>query len=354
MSGSEGRPAGPRVPWREDLLAFRRRFTHPAWGVAHSERVYALALELFEAESGREGARAQRLDREALFVAAHLHDLGAFPPYRQAGVDHAARSVQAAPGILAGLGFPAEGIPLVCEIIAGHMFDAEPGPSREAVLFHDADTLDFLGAIGVTRVLSIVGQDDWAPDLRHAVDLLRRFSRDLPERLHTPLAQEVGRRRQAEMDAFLSALAGETGGLQHLQDDLVGERLRVTAAVVRRRDGRVLLAQRRAGSHLAGHWEFPGGKVEPGETPAEALRRELAEELGVEVRVGGLFTEVAHDYPEKSILLQAYLCDLLTGEPEPLECAAVRWVGVDELAAYRLAPADIPVAERLRAERARP
>jgi uncharacterized protein len=195
--------------WKQRILDLAERFEHPAWGIAHCKRVYELALQLAELEN-------VEVDRDALFAAAYLHDAGAFAPYRQEGIDHAERSVQVADEILTDAGFPADRAPLVKEIIRGHMFYADPSPRAEVVLFHDADTLDFMGAIGIARLLSIVGIDDWAPDLGSAIGLIQRFSQELPEKLHTAAAQEMGRARQADMATYLAALAGETGGLETL------------------------------------------------------------------------------------------------------------------------------------------
>jgi mutator protein MutT len=103
------------------------------------------------------------------------------------------------------------------------------------------------------------------------------------------------------------------------------------AAGVLEREGEILAAKRKRGSHLAGHWEFPGGKVEPDESPEDCLVRELAEEIGVRVRVRGILEVVFHRYPEKSVLLLFYRCDLLEGEPAPLECDEVRWVALADL-----------------------
>jgi HD superfamily phosphodiesterase len=124
--------------------------------------------------------------------------------------------VQVADEILADAGFPADRAPLVKEIIRGHMFYADPSPRAEVVLFHDADTLDFMGAIGIARLLSIVGLDDWAPDVKSAIGLIERFSRELPGKLYTAAAKGMGQIRQAEMATYLAALAGETGGLETL------------------------------------------------------------------------------------------------------------------------------------------
>lgn len=106
------------------------------------------------------------------------------------------------------------------------------------------------------------------------------------------------------------------------------------------RDGQLLITQRPAGSHLAGLWEFPGGKREPGETWEACLERELVEELGVRVTVGRLFDEVVHDYPGKRVHLRFFVCRVLEGEPVPLGCAALRWVTAPALASHEFPPAD--------------
>lgn len=122
--------------------------------------------------------------------------------------------------------------------------------------------------------------------------------------------------------------------------------IEVSAGLIFRSD-KLLLTQRYAASHLGGLWEFPGGKREPGETFEQCLARELREELGVEVSVGRLFDEVTHAYPEKTVRLQFFLCRLVAGEPQPLGCAAVRWVAKTELAAFTFPAADVRLLARL-------
>jgi 8-oxo-dGTP diphosphatase len=120
---------------------------------------------------------------------------------------------------------------------------------------------------------------------------------------------------------------------------------RVLAAVVAR-DGRLLLARRPAGKRHAGLWEFPGGKFLPGETPLEAARRELSEELGVEaVSVGGLLW-TAPD-PGSPFLIEFHTVEI-RGEPQALEHEALAWVLPDELPLYSLAPSDRAFVESLR------
>ena len=104
-------------------------------------------------------------------------------------------------------------------------------------------------------------------------------------------------------------------------------------------DKRVLLAQRPAGKALAGLWEFPGGKLEPGETGEQALARECREELGAEVHVGPRVDELVFDYPDLSVHLTLYQAEPLT-EPRALEHSALDWVGPAGLERYDLCPAD--------------
>lgn len=124
------------------------------------------------------------------------------------------------------------------------------------------------------------------------------------------------------------------------------EPLRVTAAILWRGD-RLLIAQRRRPAWLAGLWELPGGKIEGDESPEACLGRELAEELGIEVRVGRPFGVHRHRYPELHVELHAYEVELTGGEPEAREHAALAWIAREELGAYVFAPADVPFVERL-------
>jgi mutator protein MutT len=122
----------------------------------------------------------------------------------------------------------------------------------------------------------------------------------------------------------------------------------VSAALIFR-GGKLLITQRHAHAHLGGLWEFPGGKREAGETCEQCLVREIGEELGVEISVGELVEEIAHDYPEKSVHLKFFRCELLAGEPQPLDCAAVKWIVKSELAAHEFPAADAQLLEKLRA-----
>lgn len=121
----------------------------------------------------------------------------------------------------------------------------------------------------------------------------------------------------------------------------------VSAALIFRA-GKLLITQRHQHSHLGGLWEFPGGKREAGETYEQCLIREIREELGVEISVGELFEEISHDYPEKSVRLKFFICKLISGEPQPLDCAAVKWITAAELDAHKFPAADQQLLENLK------
>lgn len=113
------------------------------------------------------------------------------------------------------------------------------------------------------------------------------------------------------------------------------------------RGGRLLITQRPAGGHLAGLWEFPGGKKEPAESYPDCLRRELDEELGIEVEVRELIDSITHAYPEKRVHLRFYRCCWTRRDPRPLGCAAFAWVELAELGRYEFPAADARLLEKL-------
>jgi 8-oxo-dGTP diphosphatase len=124
----------------------------------------------------------------------------------------------------------------------------------------------------------------------------------------------------------------------------------VVAAALVDSDGRVLIAQRPEGKQLAGLWEFPGGKVEPGETPEAALIRELDEELGITVKHACLapFVFASHTYETFHLLMPLYLIRRWEGEPEAKEHAALKWVRPNDMSQYPMPPADDPLVAWLR------
>ena len=113
------------------------------------------------------------------------------------------------------------------------------------------------------------------------------------------------------------------------------------------RKGHLLITQRPTDAHLGGRWEFPGGKRHADETFAECLRRELREELGIEVEVGEVFKTITHDYPEKTVHLKFFRCRWQRHEPEARGCPAFKWVQRDQLKDFSFPAADARLLERL-------
>ena len=110
--------------------------------------------------------------------------------------------------------------------------------------------------------------------------------------------------------------------------------------------GAILLCQRHDGPHLPLLWEFPGGKIDDGESPAEALARELAEELGVESDVGDELADVSHTYPEKSVRIRFFRAEI-RGDPRSIVHREVRWVPIERLAEYAVPPANQAVVDMI-------
>jgi 8-oxo-dGTP diphosphatase len=122
-------------------------------------------------------------------------------------------------------------------------------------------------------------------------------------------------------------------------------RIVVTAAVVER-SGAYLVTRRLRGTHLEGLWEFPGGKCEDGETHEACLLRELREELGCDASIGARLLEVAHEYPERTVELHFFRCEL-KGQPQPLLGQEIRWVARTELRTLDFPPADEELIQML-------
>jgi uncharacterized protein len=196
--------------WRVSIRAFAEaHLQHTAWGPAHGQRDYEMTLALARAEG-------VTVDDDALYAAAYLHDMGGIPPYAKAGVDHGDRSIQLVDSVLRNAGFPMEKAALVKEIIDHHQYYRPPDTLAVAVLFRDADILDFLGAIDVARMLSLTTREKFAPDPPRAVETVRQHMLRMPGRLQSAAAKREGAKRVAEMKRFLTALAAETDSLHTL------------------------------------------------------------------------------------------------------------------------------------------
>lgn len=196
--------------WRDSVRAFAEaHLQHTAWGPAHARRDYEVTVWL---------AREEKVpvDTDALYAAAYLHDMGGLPPYALSGVDHGDRSIQLVDTLLNAWGFPMEKSALVKEIIDHHQYYRPADTLRIAVLFRDADILDFMGAIDVARIISLTTRERLAPDLGHAVQVIKKQMTDMPALLQSATARREGQRRAAEMRAFLDALALESDSLSTL------------------------------------------------------------------------------------------------------------------------------------------
>ena len=121
--------------------------------------------------------------------------------------------------------------------------------------------------------------------------------------------------------------------------------IKVVAAIIEK-DGKIFATQRGYGNYKD-WWEFPGGKIEAGESPQEALRREISEELDTEIAVGRLLTSVEYDYPEFHMSMDCFICTVVSGQLTLLEHEAARWLGAGELWQVRWLPSDIKVIEEL-------
>lgn len=122
--------------------------------------------------------------------------------------------------------------------------------------------------------------------------------------------------------------------------------INVTAGLIFK-DGRILIAERPQGYHLAGLWEFPGGKQEPDETLEECLEREIKEELGIEIKAERPFTTVSHEYEKKIVCLHVFECRHISGSPTGLDGQNIKWIKPSELIQYEFPPPDQEVIKIL-------
>jgi uncharacterized protein len=192
------------APWKVTIYGLAKsKFIHPAWGWQHSERNYLVAVRLAKGDH-------LTVDTDVLFAAAFLHDMAAFGPYEKKGVEHGDQAAQASIAVLRSAGFPMSKLAAVQAAERGHMYYSKPGPMPEAIVLHDADSLDFLGTIGAARMIALTGEK--APSFRDAVTSLRSFLHDIPPRLITKTGRAMGTARAAELERLLDELNAETFG----------------------------------------------------------------------------------------------------------------------------------------------
>ena len=128
---------------------------------------------------------------------------------------------------------------------------------------------------------------------------------------------------------------------------MAGNTVKVAAGLVFKND-ELLISKRPESVHLGGLWEFPGGKLEIGETYEDCVIREIYEELGIEVKVDYIFEEVLHQYGEITVFIKFFICNLQRGEPKKIQCSDFVWVKRNDLGLYDFPSADIKIINRLR------
>ncbi len=190
--------------WKMKIHEFaEKNIQHPSWGLAHAERDYRNSLQL----AATEGVT---LDLDVLFASAFLHDLGGIGAFQKKGVDHAVRSAVLAEPLLLEAGFPMTKWARVKEMILGHTYYGAAPASPEAIIFRDADILDFLGSLGVARILAVTEEAERTMSLPQAFALLRKFEAELPPKLITSSARRDARNRTLEMRTFFRAVKRES------------------------------------------------------------------------------------------------------------------------------------------------
>jgi len=199
----------PPISWREQVRAFNSAHCkHPAWGTSHSERDYRLAKAMAAADNAA-------LDDDLLFAAAYLHDIAAFKPYEKPDLDHSDVAADLVGDILGPMGFPMAKLPRVQAAIREHMYyrtPANPQAVPESLYLHDADALDWLGAIGAARVMALADPSGGQPDGPGVLPMLKENLRDVPARVLSPAGKALMPARRDGLAKWLETLSGETDG----------------------------------------------------------------------------------------------------------------------------------------------
>ncbi len=202
-------PQKPSPSWREVVNQFAaEHFHNPAWGYSHCQRDYDLARQLAAADG-------VKLDDDVLYAAAYLHDMAAFEPWEKTGVDHADQAAAIVDTILKNTGFPMQKIDAVRGAIRTHMFDRNPvGP--EALYLHDADALDWLGAVGIARIFGLVDPHGGNPTGPEVVPMLESNLEKVPARVLSHAGKAHVAERSDQLSKFLRELRQQTSDLRQL------------------------------------------------------------------------------------------------------------------------------------------
>jgi hypothetical protein len=208
-----GAPAAPSAvtspDWHETVRQFAaEHFKNPAWGFSHCQRDYALARQLAASDH-------VVLDDDVLYAAAYLHDMAAFPPWANDKLDHSDIGADQVDSLLKDTGFPMAKIEGVRGAIRTHMFYRDP-KQPEALYLHDADALDWLGAIGVARIIALVDPNGGDPTGPKSIQMIEDNLAAVPPRVLSPAGKQLLLVRQAETQAFLKELRSESDDLKTL------------------------------------------------------------------------------------------------------------------------------------------
>ncbi len=202
--------ARPVPHWHATVRQFaRKHFKNPAWGYSHSERDYALARSLAAADH-------VALDDDVLFAAAYLHDIAAFSPLGgDEPPDHSDVGADVVGSILKDTGFPMSKLDAVRDAVRTHMYYRDP-VAPEAVYLHDADALDWLGAIGVERIIALADPKGGDPDGPKVVKMLEENLDKVPRRVVSPAGRALVGPRKSELARFLEELKSESANYRTL------------------------------------------------------------------------------------------------------------------------------------------
>jgi HD superfamily phosphodiesterase len=195
--------------WRDKIHSFAlENFKHPAWGFSHCQRDYDLSRQ-FASEDH------VVLDDDILFAASFLHDIAAFPKWSASKVDHSDRGGEVAVSLLQEMGFPKEKLPAVRAAIETHMYYRKP-VAPEALYLHDADAIDWLGAIGIVRAFALVGPTKGSAEARAAAEDLRTKLHDVPPQVFSKAGKAHLPAVISETETFLRNLKSQTLELKTL------------------------------------------------------------------------------------------------------------------------------------------
>jgi HD superfamily phosphodiesterase len=199
----------PQGAWRDTVRKFAvEHFKNPAWGYSHCGRDYTLARQLASADHAR-------IDDDVLFAAAYLHDMAAFKPWADDKRDHSDVGAESIDAALKGTDFPSGKLDAVRAAIRTHMYYRDPvGP--EATYLHDADALDWLGAIGIVRVIGLVDPEGGNPTGPDAIKMIEDNLKNVPAKVVSPAGRALIAARLAESRQFLQQLRAESNNLADL------------------------------------------------------------------------------------------------------------------------------------------